>query len=81
MPEDLAPMVLMPGDPRRATYIAEKFLTAAREISNVRNAVAYTGNYEGRQISIVPSGMGMPSAAIYITELFSFFGVETIMRI
>ncbi|HAA67128.1 MAG: purine-nucleoside phosphorylase [Acidimicrobiaceae bacterium] len=81
MPEDLAPMVLMPGDPRRATYIAEKFLTAAREISNVRNAVAYTGNYEGRQISIVPSGMGMPSAAIYITELFRFFGVETIIRI
>ena len=67
---DFAKVVLMPGDPRRATYIAENYLENSRLVSDVRNAVGYTGNYQGREISVMPSGMGMPSAAIYITELY-----------
>lgn len=78
---DFAKVVLMPGDPRRATYIAEKYLENSRLVSDVRNAVGYTGNYQGREISVMPSGMGMPSAAIYITELYRSFDVETIIRI
>ena len=78
---DFARVVLMPGDPRRATYIAENYLEGSRLITDVRNAVGYTGLYEGSEISIMPSGMGMPSAAIYITELYRSFGVETIIRI
>jgi len=78
---DFARVVLMPGDPRRATYIAENYLEDSRLITDVRNAVGYTGLYEGTEISIMPSGMGMPSAAIYITELYRSFDVETIIRI
>ena len=78
---DFARVVRMPGDPRRATYIAENYLEGSRLITDVRNAVGYTGLYEGSEISIMPSGMGMPSAAIYITELYRSFGVETIIRI
>ena len=78
---DFAKVVLMPGDPRRATYIAENYLENSRLITDVRNAVGYTGFYEGVEISVMPSGMGMPSAAIYITELYRSFEVETIIRI
>ena len=79
--DDFAKVVLMPGDPRRATYIAENYLEDSQLITDVRNAVGYTGYYQGTEISIMPSGMGMPSAAIYITELYRSFEVETIIRI
>lgn len=76
-----APLVLMPGDPLRATYIAEEHLDGARLVTNVRNCSGYTGSYQGVPVSVMASGMGMPSAAIYITELYRFYGVETIMRV
>ena len=79
--DDFAKVVLMPGDPRRATYIAKNYLEDSRLITDVRNAVGYTGYYQETEISIMPSGMGMPSAAIYITELYRSFEVETIIRI
>ena len=78
---DFAPVVLMPGDPRRAAYIAEEHLAESRQVTDVRNAIGFTGSYEGIPISVMPSGMGMPSAAIYITELYRSFEVETIIRI
>lgn len=78
---DFAKVVLMPGDPRRAAYIAENYLEDSRLVTEVRNAVGYTGRYQGSEISVMPSGMGMPSAAIYITELYRSFEVETIIRI
>ncbi|HAF68251.1 MAG TPA: purine-nucleoside phosphorylase, partial [Acidimicrobiaceae bacterium] len=78
---DFAKVVLMPGDPRRAAYIAENYLEDSRLVTDVRNAVGYTGRYQGSEISVMPSGMGMPSAAIYITELYRSFEVETIIRI
>jgi len=78
---DFARVVLMPGDPLRATYIAEQHLEDARLVTNIRNASGYTGTYEGVAVSVMTSGMGMPSAAIYITELYRFYGVETIIRI
>ena len=79
--EDFAKVVLMPGDPRRATYIAQNYLENSRLITDVRNAAGYTGHYQGAEISVMPSGMGMPSAAIYVTELYRSFEVETIIRI
>ncbi|HCJ86620.1 MAG: hypothetical protein MB55_07385 [marine actinobacterium MedAcidi-G3] len=78
---DFAKVVLMPGDPRRASYIAQNYLEDSRLVTDVRNAAGYTGRFEGTELSIMPSGMGMPSAAIYITELYRSFGVETIIRI
>lgn len=80
-PEDFAKTVLMPGDPLRAKYIAENFLTDARLVNNVRGIQGYTGTYLGTPVSVMASGMGMPSIGIYSYELFSFFGVENIMRI
>ncbi|MDG2113702.1 MAG: purine-nucleoside phosphorylase [Actinomycetota bacterium] len=76
-----APIVLMPGDPLRATYIAEEHLDAAQLVTNVRSCSGYTGSHQGVPVSVMASGMGMPSAAIYITELYRFYGVETIMRV
>jgi len=81
MPSDFAPTVLMPGDPLRAQFIAENFLTDARLVNNVRGVQGYTGLYEGTPVSVMASGMGMPSIGIYSYELFSFFGVETILRV
>ena len=78
---DFAPVVLMPGDPLRATHIAERHLEDARLVTNIRNASGYTGTYEGVAVSVMTSGMGMPSAAIYMTELYRFYGVETIIRV
>ena len=78
---DFAKVVLMPGDPRRAAYIADNYLEDSRLITDVRNATGYTGRYQGNEISVMPSGMGMPSAAIYITELYRSFEVEVIIRI
>lgn len=76
-----ASTVLMPGDPRRAQYIAENHLDGAELVTNVRNISGYTGTFDGQSISVMASGMGMPSAAIYITELFDSYGVEAIIRI
>lgn len=80
-PEDFGKTVLMPGDPLRAKFIAEKFLEDAKLINNVRGIQGYTGYWQGMKISVMASGMGMPSIGIYSYELFSAFGVEQIIRI
>ncbi|MDD6045311.1 MAG: purine-nucleoside phosphorylase [Clostridia bacterium] len=80
-PEDFAPTVLMPGDPLRSRFIAETFLEDAVLVNNVRGVQGYTGTYKGKKVSVMASGMGMPSMGIYSYELFNFFGVENIIRI
>ncbi len=80
-PEDFAKTVLMPGDPLRAKFIAENFLENPRLVNSVRGINGYTGTYKGVPVSVMASGMGMPSIAIYSYELFNFFGVENIIRI
>lgn len=80
-PEDFAETVLMPGDPLRSKFIAENFLSDAVLVNNVRGIQGYTGIYKGKKISVMASGMGMPSIGIYSYELFNFFGVQNIMRI
>lgn len=79
--EDIAKTVLMPGDPLRAKFIAETYLENAVLINNVRGIHGYTGEYKGKKVSVMASGMGMPSIGIYSYELFNFFGVENIIRI
>ena len=79
--EDIAPKVLMPGDPLRAKYIAEKFLDNARLVTSVRNMFGFTGTYKGIPVTIMGSGMGMPSMSIYAFELFCYFNVQEIIRI
>ena len=81
VPEDFAKTVLMPGDPLRSKFIAENFLTDAKLVNNVRGVQGYTGAYKGERVSVMASGMGMPSIGIYSYELYHFFGVENIMRI
>lgn len=78
---DIASIVLMPGDPLRAKYIAETYLENPVLFNNVRNMYGYTGTYKGKLISVMGSGMGMPSIGIYSYELFKFYNVETIIRI
>ena len=78
---DFAKTVLMPGDPLRAKFIAETFLEDARLVNNVRGIHGYTGTYKGTPVSVMASGMGMPSIGIYSYELYSQYGVENIMRI
>lgn len=78
---DFAKTVLMPGDPLRAKYIAEHYLTDVRQINGVRNMLGFTGLYKGKEVSVMGSGMGMPSIGIYSYELFKFYGVEQIIRI
>lgn len=78
---DIASKVLMPGDPLRAKFIAETFLENPRLVNKVRNMFAYTGTYEGREVTVMASGMGMPSMGIYSYELFSQYGVDQIIRI
>jgi len=80
-PGDVAPSVLLPGDPLRARYLAEHFLEGAREITAVRNMLGYTGSYRGVPVTVMGSGMGGPSAGIYAHELFSFYAVRRIIRI
>ena len=75
-----AKCVLMPGDPLRARHIAEAFLENPVLVNDVRNMLAYTGTYEGKEVSVMGSGMGIPSIVLYATELFRFFGVEAIIR-
>lgn len=80
-PEDFAPTVLMPGDPNRAAFIAKNFLSQAVLVNNVRGVQGYTGFYNGTKVSVMASGMGMPSMGIYSYELYHAFGVQNILRI
>ncbi len=80
-PEDFAKTVLMPGDPLRAEFIAKNFLENAKLVNNVRAISGYTGTYKGTPVSVMASGMGMPSMGIYSYELFNFFEVDNIIRI
>jgi len=79
--EDFASTVLMPGDPLRSKFIAENFLEGAKLINNVRGIQGYTGSYRGTRVTVMASGMGMPSIGIYSYELYNFFGVENIIRV
>jgi len=78
---EIAKLVLMPGDPLRAKKVAETFLTDAVQFNDVRGMNGYTGYYKGNRVSVMGSGMGMPSIGIYSYELFAFYGVEAIIRI
>ncbi len=78
---DFSDTVLMPGDPLRSRFIAQSFLTDARLVNDVRGIQGYTGIYKGQKISVMASGMGMPSIGIYSYELYNFFGVENIIRV
>ena len=80
-PGDFAKTVLMPGDPRRAKFIAETFLEKPRLVTEVRGMLGYTGTYQGHPVSVMGSGMGMPSIGIYSYELYSQYGVENIIRV
>ncbi len=80
-PSDFAKTVLMPGDPLRSKFVAETFLEDAKLVNNVRGVQGYTGTYKGVPITVMASGMGMPSIGIYSYELYNFFGVENIIRI
>ena len=80
-PGDFAPTVLMPGDPLRSRFIAENYLENAKLVNDVRGVRGYTGEWKGKPVSVMASGMGMPSIGIYSYELFNFFGVENIIRI
>ena len=78
---EIAKNVLMPGDPLRAKFIAETFLTNVKLVNSVRNMLAFTGEYKGKEITVMASGMGMPSIGIYSYELYSQYGVENIVRV
>lgn len=78
---DFAKTVLMPGDPLRAKYLAEHYLDDVRQVNGVRGMLGYTGTYKGKDVSIMGSGMGMPSIGIYSYELYTQYGVENIIRI
>lgn len=80
-PADIASVVLMPGDPLRAKFIAENYLDAPRLFNNVRGVQGYTGSYRGSRVSVMASGMGIPSIGIYSYELYNFFGVDSIIRV
>lgn len=80
-PGDFGRTVLMPGDPLRAKFIAENFLTNPVLVNNVRGVQGYTGEYKGVKVSVMASGMGMPSIGIYSYELFNFFDVDNIIRV
>ncbi len=81
VPGDFGKTVLMPGDPLRAKFIAETFLENPVLVNNVRGIQGYTGTYKGVKVSVMASGMGMPSIGIYSYELYNFFGVENIIRV
>ena len=76
-----AKTILMPGDPLRAKFIAETFLDTPKLVTSVRNVLGYTGTYKGKPVSVMASGMGMPSIGIYSYELYKFYGVDNIIRI
>ena len=79
--KDIAPVVLMPGDPLRAKYIAENFLEDPKLVNEVRNMFGYTGTYKGKRVTVFASGMGIPSIGIYAYELYKYYDVEKIIRI
>ncbi len=79
--DDIAKVVLMPGDPLRAKYIADNFMENVKLVNSVRNMFGYTGTYKGKKITVFASGMGMPSIGIYSYELFKFYDVDFIIRI
>lgn len=79
--DDISELVLIPGDPLRAKYIAENFLEDAHLINDVRNMLGYTGTYKGIKLTVIGSGMGIPSMGIYAYELAKFYGVKRIIRI
>lgn len=81
MKGEFAPTVLMPGDPLRAKFIAETYLDHAKLVNNVRGIQGYTGEYNGKPVSVMASGMGMPSIGIYSHELFNEYGVSSIIRV
>jgi len=80
-PGDFAEAVLLPGDPLRAKHIADNHLDDARQVNAVRNAFAYTGTYQGMPVSVLGTGMGIPSASIYTTELVNEYGVKRLVRV
>lgn len=79
--EDIASIVLMPGDPLRAKFITETYLEDYKLVNNVRGMLGYTGYYKGKKVTVMASGMGMPSIGIYSYELFNFYGVDSIIRV
>jgi len=79
--EDVSDLVIMPGDPLRAKYIAENYLSNVKQINSTRNMFGYTGLYKGKRISVIGSGMGIPSMGIYSYELYKFYDVKNIIRI
>lgn len=76
-----APVVLLPGDPLRAKFIAEKHLTGAKQVNGVRGALGFTGTYRGRRVSVQSTGMGVPSHAIYVQELLQDYGAKVLIRV
>ncbi len=80
-PGDFAEVVLMPGDPLRAEYIAATFLVQAKRVTEVRNVYGYTGLYRGKRVSVMAHGMGIPSCSIYATELIRNYGAKTLIRV
>ena len=78
---DIAETILLPGDPLRARFIAENYLDGAVQFTSIRNMLGYTGHYQGKRISVMGTGMGMPSFGIYAYELIHFFGVKNLIRI
>jgi len=78
---DIAKIVLMPGDPLRAKYIADNFLSNVKQVNGIRNMLAYTGEYKEKTITVMAHGMGIPSVGIYAYELYKFYDVESIIRI
>ena len=79
--DEIAPLVIMPGDPLRAKYIAEKYLDNPKLVNKIRNMFAYTGYYKNTKVTIFASGMGVPSIGIYAYELFNFYDVQKIIRV
>lgn len=80
-PGEFAEAVLLPGDPLRASYIADKYLDGARQVNAVRNMLGFTGTHQGMPVSVIGTGMGIPSASIYVTELIDSFGCRRLVRV
>lgn len=80
-PGEIAESILLPGDPLRARHIAERFLDDAVLVTSIRNMLGFTGRYRGERVSVMGTGMGIPSAAIYINELIEYFGVRRLVRV